>query len=149
MKKITKIGANEPLVQKKKLKVAAYCRVSTASDEQLISLETQKAHYEKHIRSNDEWEYPRKSTCDCPLANGKKIICKHIVAVSLCLDASEADRFKNEKTIYASEEEERRAKKYDKYMGFAKTMSPRELREAYVELMIELDEYRLKEKYGK
>ena len=51
-------------------------------------------------------EHPRKSTCDCPLANGKKIICKHIVAVSLCLDESEADRFKNEKTIYASEEDE-------------------------------------------
>jgi ribosomal protein L29 len=33
-------------------------------------------------------------------------------------------------------------------MGFARTMSPRELREAYVELMTELDEYRLKEKYG-
>ena len=86
-------------------------------------------------------EHPRKSTCDCPLANGKKIICKHIVAVSLCLDESEADRFKNEKTIYASEEEERRAKKYEKYMGFARTMSPRELREAYVELMTELDMY--------
>ena len=80
---------------------------------------------------------------------GKKIICKHIVAVSLCLDESEAERFKTEKTVYASEEEERKAKKYEKYMGFAKTMSPRELREAYVELMIELDEYRLKERYGK
>ena len=57
MKRITKIGVNEPLVQKKKLRVAAYCRVSTASDEQLISLETQKTHYESHIRANDEWEY--------------------------------------------------------------------------------------------
>ena len=57
MKRITKIGANESSVQKKKLKVAAYCRVSTASDEQLISLEAQKAHYENHIRANDEWEY--------------------------------------------------------------------------------------------
>ena len=55
MKKITKIGVNETLIQKKKLKVAAYCRVSTASDEQLISLEAQKAHYENYIRSNDEW----------------------------------------------------------------------------------------------
>ena len=64
-------------------------------------------NYHVHI----DMEHPRKSTCDCPLANGKKIICKHIVAVSLCLDESEADRFKNEKTIYASEEEERRAKK--------------------------------------
>ena len=57
MKRITKIGVNETLVQKKKLKVAAYCRVSTASDERLISLEAQKAHYENYIRSNDEWEY--------------------------------------------------------------------------------------------
>lgn len=96
-----------------------------------------------------DMEHPRKSTCNCLLANGKKIICKHIIAVSLCLDESEAERFKTEKTVYASEEEERKAKKYEKYMGFAKTMSPRELREAYVELMIELDEYRLKEKYGK
>ena len=57
MKKITKIEGNKTLVQKKKLKVAAYCRVSTASDEQLISLEVQKAHYESYIRANDEWEY--------------------------------------------------------------------------------------------
>ena len=57
MKRITKIGVNETPVQKKKLRVAAYCRVSTASDEQLISLEAQKAHYESYIRSNDEWEY--------------------------------------------------------------------------------------------
>ena len=96
-----------------------------------------------------DFAHPRKSTCDCPHAEGRRVVCKHIVAVSLCLDESEADRFKYEKTIYASEEEERRAKKYEKYMGFARTMSPRELREAYVELMIELDEYRLKEKYGR
>lgn len=57
MKRITKIGANEALVQKKRIKVVAYCRVSTASDEQLISLEAQKAHYEDYIRANDEWEY--------------------------------------------------------------------------------------------
>ena len=101
--------------------------------------------YSVHV----DMEHPRKSTCNCPLANGKKVICKHIVAVSLCVDASEAERFKNEKTIYASEEEERRTKKYYKYMSYAKCMSQRELREAYVELMIELEEIRLKEKYGK
>ena len=25
-------------------------------------------------------DHPRKSSCDCPHANGKRIICKHIVA---------------------------------------------------------------------
>lgn len=101
--------------------------------------------YHVHV----DMEHPRKSTCNCPLANGKMVICKHIVAVSLCVDSSEADRFLKEKTVYASEEEERRSKKYDKYMSYAKCMSTKELREAYVELMIELDELRLKEKYRK
>ena len=27
--------------------------------------------------------HPRKSSCNCPLANGKKIICKHIVATMM------------------------------------------------------------------
>lgn len=57
MKRITKIEENIALSVKKKTHVAAYCRVSTASDEQLISLDTQKAHYEDYIKSNNEWEY--------------------------------------------------------------------------------------------
>ena len=58
MKKITKIdGSCNVLGSSRKLKVAAYCRVSTGSDEQLISLETQKAHYESIIKNNDGWEY--------------------------------------------------------------------------------------------
>ncbi len=38
MKRITKIEENG-LLDTNRLRVAAYCRVSTASDEQLISLE--------------------------------------------------------------------------------------------------------------
>ncbi len=40
-----------------KKRVAAYCRVSTGEDAQLLSLETQKAHYESWIKANAEWEY--------------------------------------------------------------------------------------------
>nr|WP_296610433.1 recombinase family protein [Ruminobacter sp.] len=57
MKKIIKI---EPSAIKKMLnrkRVAAYCRVSTGSEEQLVSLENQKAHYEEYIVSNPEWEF--------------------------------------------------------------------------------------------
>lgn len=56
MKRITKIEANRTL-SAKKIRVAAYCRVSTSSAEQLISLDAQKAHYEEYIKANDEWEY--------------------------------------------------------------------------------------------
>ena len=55
MPKVTKISENTK--QKKKLRVAAYCRVSTDSDAQLESLETQMAHYEKYINDHSDWTY--------------------------------------------------------------------------------------------
>ena len=57
MKKVITIEPAAAHQPKKRLRVAAYCRVSTASDEQLVSLETQKAHYEEYIASNPEWEF--------------------------------------------------------------------------------------------
>ncbi|HCJ4334820.1 TPA: recombinase family protein [Listeria innocua] len=58
MKKITKIEGNKVAsIVKPKLRVAAYCRVSTGSDEQLVSLQAQKSHYETYIKANPEWEY--------------------------------------------------------------------------------------------
>ena len=41
---------------KPKLRVAAYCRVSTDSDEQAGSYEIQVAHYTDYISRNPEWE---------------------------------------------------------------------------------------------
>lgn len=55
MPRITKI--EETKATKTKIRVAAYCRVSTDFNDQLLSLETQKAHYETWIKSNPEWEY--------------------------------------------------------------------------------------------
>lgn len=50
------IEAQKPSVKKKKLRVAAYCRVSTDNTDQLESLETQKSHYESLIQLHTEWE---------------------------------------------------------------------------------------------
>lgn len=55
MKKVTKIDKTQPsLASKKKLRVAAYCRVSTDSDAQLESLDAQKEHYKNYITSRDD-----------------------------------------------------------------------------------------------
>lgn len=56
MKRITKIEAAKDS-GRRKLRVAAYARVSTDSSEQLISLETQKNHYERYIKARPDWEY--------------------------------------------------------------------------------------------
>lgn len=58
MRKVTKTSGNRALAaMQPKLRVAAYCRVSTHSDEQLVSLETQKNHYESYIKANQRWEF--------------------------------------------------------------------------------------------
>lgn len=43
--------------EKPKLRVAAYCRVSTDSDEQATSYEAQVEHYTEFIQKNPEWEF--------------------------------------------------------------------------------------------
>ena len=58
MKKVTKIAQNTAnLTEQTKLRVAAYCRVSTDSDEQLESLDAQIKHYESYVNANPEWEF--------------------------------------------------------------------------------------------
>ena len=43
--------------ERKLIRVAAYCRVSREGDEQEMSIENQKAHYEELIQSNPDYEY--------------------------------------------------------------------------------------------
>ena len=58
MKKVTKIAENTTdFTERPKLRVAAYCRVSTDSDDQLVSLATQIKHYESYINANPDWEF--------------------------------------------------------------------------------------------
>ncbi len=59
--KVTKIDATKPVAPAaapnlRKKRVAAYCRVSTDSEEQESSYAVQCAHYAQLIGSNPEWE---------------------------------------------------------------------------------------------
>lgn len=56
MKTITKLQQVQASAEKKKLRVAAYCRVSTGSDAQLESLDTQRTYFENYINSRNDWE---------------------------------------------------------------------------------------------
>lgn len=60
-KTITEINPKETKskkgLAKSKLNVAAYCRVSTESDEQMNSLANQKEYFEKLIKSHEDWNY--------------------------------------------------------------------------------------------
>ena len=52
-----RVGNTVKTEEKPKLRVAAYCRVSTDSDEQAASYEAQVEHYTTFIQKNEEWEF--------------------------------------------------------------------------------------------
>lgn len=52
-----RVGNTVTAEEKPRLKVAAYCRVSTDSDEQATSYEAQVEHYTDFIQKNPEWAF--------------------------------------------------------------------------------------------
>lgn len=52
---VTIIPKLEPMTRRKR--VAAYARVSTASDEQMGSIEAQRDYYSKYIVANAQWDF--------------------------------------------------------------------------------------------
>lgn len=53
---IKRVGSNKSMESKPKIRVAAYCRVSTDSDEQSTSYDIQIEHYTNYITKNPDWE---------------------------------------------------------------------------------------------
>ena len=53
--KIAKQEESKLIVNKEKINVAAYARVSTDSDDQINSFESQKKYYESKINKNNDW----------------------------------------------------------------------------------------------
>ena len=56
-KKITEIQPNAKGTEKRKIRVAAYCRVSTDMRQQELSFLTQKGYYTKLIKGNKDWRF--------------------------------------------------------------------------------------------
>jgi site-specific DNA recombinase len=54
---IRRVGNSKKEDEMPKLRVAAYCRVSTDSDEQASSYEVQIEHYTEFIKKNSEWAF--------------------------------------------------------------------------------------------
>ncbi len=80
------------------------------------------SNYNVHL----DIEHPRKSICDCPLANGKRIICKHIVATYFAALPRESKEFEEEQE-QLQEEYEKEQEEYDKAIKCLNKMSKQEL----------------------
>ena len=77
-------------------------------------------------------ESPRKSTCNCPLANGKRIICKHIVATYFKAIPNSANKFEEEQNKLQEEYEIEQEQLYNKAIKYLSKMNKQDLIEEMV-----------------
>lgn len=72
-------------------------------------------------------EKPRSSTCNCPLADGRRVICKHIVATYFSVVPGSAKRFEKEQEQLQEEYHEYKRQQYINSVKFINKMSKKEL----------------------
>lgn len=80
-------------------------------------------------------EHPRKSHCSCPHANGKRIVCKHQIALYYSFFPKEADHYYQEVVKYAEEEERRQEELEEKVIAYIDSLSKEELRRTLYEVL--------------
>ncbi len=80
-------------------------------------------------------EHPRSSKCNCPHANGKKIVCKHIVALYFMVFPEEAKKFEEDAEKAMLEYEEYQEQLYDNVEKHIYSMSRGELQEALLDVL--------------
>lgn len=79
--------------------------------------------------------HPRKSKCNCPHADGRRIICKHMVALYFTAFPKEAKRYYDD-VIACEEELERQQEEIEqKLIGHVHRMKKAELCEALLEVL--------------
>ena len=80
-------------------------------------------------------EHPRKSHCNCPLADGRRIICKHMIALYFTAFPQEAENYYKEVVAYEEEQEQLAEERQDRLVQCIQKMSKEELQNALIQLL--------------
>lgn len=100
--------------------------------------------YTVHI----DTKHPRKSSCNCPFADGRQIVCKHMIALYFTAEPKAASDFLKEVEEWEAEEEAREQEHYEEIKKEINKLSKAELRERLFEAWVELDEMRNRWRVG-
>ncbi len=87
--------------------------------------------------------HPRKSKCNCPHADGKRIICKHMIALYFTVFPEEAQRFYNEAVACQEEEEKRQEELDNAVVKYVHGLKKHEMEELLLRLLFEGPEWQL------
>ena len=121
------------------------------NDKKVISWEkTGSEEYDGIVAGNSVAPYsvridkahPRKSTCNCPFADGGKVICKHMIALLFTAEPKAAEDFLKEVERWEAEEEAREQQHYEDLKKYVRSLSKSELQEKLFDALVELEEKR-------
>ena len=100
------------------------------------SVPDNKKVYHVHI----DTEHPRKSVCDCVFAKGRRVICKHMIALYFTAEPKAAQAFRKKIEEWEAEEEERERQYYEALEKYVKSLPKKELQEKLFHALVELEE---------
>ena len=81
-------------------------------------------------------EHPRKSACNCPHADGRRVVCKHQVALFFTVFPKEAKKYMKEIEEYEEEMESIRQDRYNLIEEYVNGLSDKEVRVALINALI-------------
>ena len=85
--------------------------------------------------------HPRKSTCTCPFADGRRVVCKHMIALYFTAEPESAEDFRKQMNISEREEESEQMDDND-LLDYVYSLSKSELQMQLYDALVELDEIR-------
>ena len=86
-------------------------------------------------------EHPKKSVCSCPFAEGRRVICKHMVALYLGVfpekEKQMMDYIEEQNQLYEEEYEQEMQKREEEIVEYVLSLSKEELRNILIQRMID------------
>ena len=102
-------------------------RVS-GTDGQIYDVEIDKVH-------------PKKSKCNCPFAEGRKVICKHMIALYFSSYPKEAKKYYNDVIKYQDEEEQRQEELENKVIDYVHKLKKSDLEQLLLQVLFDGPEW--------
>ena len=116
-------------------KVVSWAQTGTFAYDGIVS-GSEGNKYTVHIETN----HPRRSTCNCPFAEGRRVVCKHMIALYFTAVPNAADDFLRQVEEWEAEEQEREKQYYEDLRKYVNQLSKAELRERLYDALVELEE---------
>lgn len=84
--------------------------------------------------------HPKRSMCNCPFADGRRVVCKHMIAVYFTAEPDAAEAFIRQVQEWEEEEEMLQEQCEEDLRDYVYSLSKNELREELLDALMELAE---------